>query len=67
MTTDDCASAVRAWLAGAKHPRFERAYTEVVYQPMLEFLSHLHANAWKTRIEVELPIGVTAVYVRAGG
>ncbi len=50
MTTDEFASLVGAWLASAKHPRFQRPYTEVVYQPMLELLSHLRANGWKTFI-----------------
>jgi len=32
------------------HPRFERSYTELVYQPMLELLSYLRANGFKTFI-----------------
>src|SRR5262249_20759368 len=39
---------VRQWLATAKHPRFKRPYTELVYQPMLEVLSYLPANGFKT-------------------
>jgi phosphoserine phosphatase len=37
-------------IATAKHPRFKRHYTELVYQPMLELLSYLRANDFKTFI-----------------
>ncbi len=35
------------WLASAKHPRFERPYTELVYQPMLEVMKLFRANGYK--------------------
>src|ERR1700757_4499426 len=38
------------WLATAKHPRFQRLYTELVYQPMIEVLHLLRANRFKTYI-----------------
>ncbi len=38
------------WLATARHPRFNRRYTEIVYQPMLELLAYLGANGFKTFI-----------------
>jgi phosphoglycolate phosphatase-like HAD superfamily hydrolase len=41
---------VKDWLATAKHPRFQRPYTELVYQPMLELLQYLRANGFKTYI-----------------
>ncbi len=41
---------VRDWLATARHPRFNRPYTELVYQPMLELLAYLRANGFKTYI-----------------
>jgi phosphoglycolate phosphatase-like HAD superfamily hydrolase len=50
MTTDEFAVIVRDWLASARHPRFERAYAELVYQPMLELLDYLRANGFKTFI-----------------
>ena len=50
MTTDEFARVVTDWLATAKHPRFQRPYTEVVYQPMLELLTYLRANGFKTFI-----------------
>jgi phosphoglycolate phosphatase-like HAD superfamily hydrolase len=48
MTTDDFSKAVRDWTASARHPRFNRPYTELVYQPMLELLAYLRANGFKT-------------------
>jgi haloacid dehalogenase-like hydrolase len=38
------------WIAKAKHPRFKRLYTELVYQPMLEVMDTLRANGFKTYI-----------------
>ena len=38
------------WLATAKHPRFKRLYTELVYQPMIEVLNYLRANQFETFI-----------------
>jgi phosphoglycolate phosphatase-like HAD superfamily hydrolase len=50
MTTDDFATIVADWLTSARHPRFNRPYTELVYQPMLELLTYLRANGFKTFI-----------------
>jgi haloacid dehalogenase-like hydrolase len=38
------------WIATAKHPVTHRLYTEMVYQPMLELIAYLQANAFKTFI-----------------
>ncbi len=38
------------WMATAKHPRFKRLYTELVYQPTLEVLEYLRANQFETFI-----------------
>ena len=38
------------WLATARHPHFERPYTELVFQPMVEVLAYLRANDFKTFI-----------------
>lgn len=48
MTTDDFARSVTDWLATARHPRFDRPYDSLVYQPMLELLTYLRANGFKT-------------------
>ncbi|MEN8689727.1 MAG: HAD family hydrolase [Desulfobacterales bacterium] len=50
MTTDAFAQTAEEWLTTAKHPRFNRAYTELVYQPMLELLAYLRTNGFKTFI-----------------
>jgi phosphoserine phosphatase len=50
MTTDEFSKIVTDWLATARDPRFKRPYTELVYQPMLELLSYLRANGFKTFI-----------------
>ena len=39
MTVEAFAAIVKEWLAKAKNPRWDRPYTELVYQPMLEVLS----------------------------
>jgi phosphoserine phosphatase len=50
MTTDEFVTVVNEWLAMAKHPVSGRPYVEMVYQPMLELLSYLRANGFKTFI-----------------
>jgi phosphoglycolate phosphatase-like HAD superfamily hydrolase len=50
MTTEEYASIVADWLKTARHPRFDRPYDELVYQPQLELLSYLRANGFKTFI-----------------
>ncbi len=50
MTTDEFASIVKDWLNTAHHPRFQRRYHELVFQPMLELLVYLRANGFKTYI-----------------
>jgi hypothetical protein len=47
ITTGDFAKIVTDWIVTARHPRFNRLYTELVYQPMLELLSFLRANSFK--------------------
>ncbi|NEK19804.1 HAD family hydrolase [Rhizobium leguminosarum] len=50
MTTTDFQKIVTNWLASARHPKFKRPYTELVYQPMIEILAYLRANGFKTFI-----------------
>jgi phosphoglycolate phosphatase-like HAD superfamily hydrolase len=50
MTTDEFGKIVAEWILNAKHPRFQRPYTECVYQPMLELLAYLRANGFATYI-----------------
>jgi phosphoserine phosphatase len=50
MSMDEFSKAVSDWLATAKHPRFKRPYTDLVFQPMLELLAYLRRNGFKTFI-----------------
>lgn len=50
MTTDAFSKSVLDWLATARHPRFQRPYNSLIYQPMLELLAYLRANGFKTFI-----------------
>jgi phosphoserine phosphatase len=50
MTVEEFHKLVLDWTASARHPRFNRPYTELVYQPMLELLTYLRANGFKTFI-----------------
>lgn len=49
-TTEEFSQMVKDWMATAKHPKTGRAYTEMVYPPMLELLDYLRANGFKTYI-----------------
>ena len=50
LTTEQFEKTVEDWLKTARHPRFNRPYTDLVYQPMLELLVYLRANGFKTFI-----------------
>jgi phosphoglycolate phosphatase-like HAD superfamily hydrolase len=50
MSTDEFERTVKEWLARAKHPRFNRPYDQIVYQPMIELLAYLRAHGFKTFI-----------------
>ena len=50
MTTDEFEQIVTDWISTAKHPQTGRQYKEMVYQPMLELLTYLRANGFKTFI-----------------
>lgn len=50
MTTEEFAATVQDWLDVARHPKFDRPYTDMVYQPMLELLGYLRENGFKTFI-----------------
>ncbi|MCC6777971.1 MAG: haloacid dehalogenase-like hydrolase [Hyphomicrobiales bacterium] len=50
LTTEEFARIVQSWLATARHPRFDRLYTDLVYQPMLELLAYMRGDNFKTFI-----------------
>ena len=49
-TVGEFEQIVKNWVTTAKHPRFDRPYTDLVYQPMLELLDYLRDNDFKTFI-----------------
>tara|TARA_R110000823_G_scaffold295738_3_gene415578 strand:- start:27952 stop:28935 length:984 start_codon:yes stop_codon:yes gene_type:complete len=50
MSTDEFEQIVRDWLDTTRHPRFDRPFDEMTYQPMVEVLEYLRANGFKTFI-----------------
>ena len=50
MTTEEFSQIVKEWINTAKHPKTNKLYKEMVYQPMLELLDYLRANGFKTYI-----------------
>ena len=50
MTTETFQAIVKDWMAKAKHPRFDKPYPQMVYQPMLEVMKYLRDNGYKTYI-----------------
>jgi phosphoglycolate phosphatase-like HAD superfamily hydrolase len=50
MTVEVFWKNVQDWITTAKHPRFQRLYTELVYQPMLEVMKYLRDNGYRTYI-----------------
>ena len=50
MSVEDFTAEVLNWTRTARHPRFDRPYTELVFQPMLELLAYLRANDYQTFI-----------------
>ncbi|MBX3300986.1 MAG: haloacid dehalogenase-like hydrolase [Nitrospira sp.] len=50
MTSEEFERIVKDWVDTARHPKTKRLYTEMVYQPMLELLSYLRDNGFKTFI-----------------
>lgn len=50
LSVEQFAAEARKWIETARHPRWKRPYTDLVYQPMLEVLGYLRANGFKTYI-----------------
>jgi hypothetical protein len=50
MDTATFQAEVRQWLAKTRHPRLGRTYDTLTYAPMLELMSYLRANGFKTYI-----------------
>jgi len=50
MGTEEFQALVKQWITTAKAPRFDRLYTELVYQPMLEVMKYLREKGYRTYI-----------------
>ncbi|MGY8669116.1 HAD family hydrolase [Bradyrhizobium sp. UFLA05-109] len=50
MSVDEFNAEAKRWIETARHSRWKRPYTELVYQPMLEVLRLLRDNGYKTYI-----------------
>ena len=50
MSADQFTRIATQWIETAKHPRFKRLYTELVYQPQLELMSYLRDNGFEVFI-----------------
>ncbi|WP_271899189.1 HAD family hydrolase [Candidatus Phyllobacterium onerii] len=50
MTGDEFSKTADDWIKTAKHPKTGKAYTTMVYQPMLELVSYLKAKGFKVFI-----------------
>jgi hypothetical protein len=50
MTTEEFTTRVSNWIGTAKHPKFDRPYDQLTYQPMQEVLRYLRANGFQTFI-----------------
>jgi phosphoglycolate phosphatase-like HAD superfamily hydrolase len=50
MTVEEFNAEAKKWMETARHHRWNRPYTELAYQPMLEVLRYLRDNAFKTYI-----------------
>ncbi len=50
ITTEEFEGIVEEWLSTVQHPRFNRPFTDLVYQPMLELILYLQDNNFKTFI-----------------
>ena len=50
MSVEQFRAEAKDWIATAKHPRWNKLYTELTYEPMLEVMRYLRANDYKTFI-----------------
>ena len=66
ISVEEFDAAAKKWLEAAKHPRWNRPYTDLVYQPMLEVLQYLRDNAYKTYIVTGGGQDFVRVYSGAG-
>jgi phosphoserine phosphatase len=49
-TTEEVQAESLAWIGSARHPRFDRLYSELIFQPQLQLLNYLRAHGYRTFI-----------------
>jgi phosphoglycolate phosphatase-like HAD superfamily hydrolase len=50
ITTEELAHIVRKWITSARHPHFDRLYTDLIYQPQLQLMDFLRSQGYRTYI-----------------
>jgi phosphoglycolate phosphatase-like HAD superfamily hydrolase len=50
LTAEAFTPLVTDWMAKAKHPKFDKPYPQMVYQPMIEVMKYLRDNGYRTYI-----------------
>ena len=50
VTTGEFEKMVKDWIVSERHSRFERTYSELIFQTLLEVLDYLRANDFKVYI-----------------
>jgi len=60
-TQDTFREEVREFFATARHPRFDRPYTQLAYGPMRELVDHLRANGFRVFISTSGSVDVARV------
>ena len=50
MSVEDFKAQAEGWLDTARDPRWKKPYTELIYQPMIEVLTFMRANGYRTYI-----------------
>jgi phosphoglycolate phosphatase-like HAD superfamily hydrolase len=50
MTAEEFTAIAADWLKTARHPRFNRPYNELTFQPMVELLGYLSQSGFRTYI-----------------
>lgn len=50
MTAEAFEEIVSEWISTARHPRFDRPYDSLIYQPMVELMDYLRDNGFQTWI-----------------
>ncbi|NTS33412.1 haloacid dehalogenase-like hydrolase [Phyllobacterium sp. BT25] len=50
MTSEEFSKIVADWIAKARHPKLDKPYTSLIFQPMLEVIDYLKQNGFKVFI-----------------